>query len=119
LVFELSKENKMEWWKCVCQGDAEIDTTKINPENSNLSDLDPETRSVVEKMMFDQRQKQMGLPTRFLMNNLPISYLVIPSILTLTAFCVRSGSDERQKMDMFKKFQDQHPELDFSQAKFQ
>ena len=50
------------WWESVLRGDEMIDTNEVD-SSRNISDYDEETQGQIRKIMFDQRQKEMGLAT--------------------------------------------------------
>jgi len=89
LSIHLDKVADMQWWDKIVEGEPAINTKKVQPENSKLSELEGETRQMVEKMMYDQRQKAMGLPS----------------------------AEDQKKLDALERLKKANPNLDFSNVK--
>lgn len=98
ISLHLDKINKVNWWAHVVTSAPAIDVTKITPESSKLSDLDGPTRAMVEKMMVEQREKEAA------------------EAGAAAGVGVGGNSEEVKKREILRRFQEQHPEMDFSKA---
>lgn len=66
LTVQLVKIKRSEWWMNVLVGGKELKWEQIQPEHPTyVEDLDGDTQALVKKMMFDNQQRQRGLPTRY------------------------------------------------------
>mmetsp|Transcript_51828 Transcript_51828/g.116870 ORF Transcript_51828/g.116870 Transcript_51828/m.116870 type:complete len:369 (+) Transcript_51828:119-1225(+) len=61
LVISMEKQ-RQTWWKCVLEGDEEIDTSKVESVR-RMDEYDGETQGAIRKIMFDQNQKIQGKAT--------------------------------------------------------
>lgn len=53
---------KNTWWENVLEGDDKIDTSLVDSRR-HISSYDESTQAALRKIVFDQRQQQLGLPT--------------------------------------------------------
>lgn len=80
---EVTKIKRSEWWMSVLKDHKELAWSQIQPEHPTyVEDLDGETQATVKKMMFDNQQRQRGLPTRYV---LPHFWDILPSTKPLMA----------------------------------
>ena len=49
------------WWDCLIVGEPKISVRKIDPSRP-MTDLDDEAQAKLEEMMWNERQKALGLP---------------------------------------------------------
>ena len=80
------EKRKGEWWKAAFVGEEEIDVEKIPPPEVHSEELSDDARQTLDKMMYDQKAKAIGLPT----------------------------VEEKLRMENIEKLKKQHPDIDLS-----
>eukprot|EP00956_Cyclotella_meneghiniana_P012936 scaffold18488_cov59-Cyclotella_meneghiniana.AAC.11 len=61
ILITLDKVQKT-WWSTVISGDPEIDTTMVD-STRHIGTYDERTQAQIRRIMFDQRQERLGLPS--------------------------------------------------------
>ena len=82
------------WWEAVLVSEPTINVRNIDPSRP-MSDLDDEAQAKIQEMMFNERQKQLGLPTSddqvlvpliFNHQEVPCRFLKQPFVLNLNFY---------------------------------
>ncbi|XP_061603912.1 nudC domain-containing protein 3 [Phyllopteryx taeniolatus] len=60
VALSLNKSSEV-WWKCVLEGEEEIDVDRLNRERS-MASVDEEEHAVLDRLTFDYHQKLQGKP---------------------------------------------------------
>lgn len=59
---QISMEKVQErWWEALLEGEPKISTRKIDPSRP-ITDLGDEEQAKIAEMMYNERQKRLGLP---------------------------------------------------------
>ncbi|KAL7476719.1 hypothetical protein ACHAW6_002557 [Cyclotella cf. meneghiniana] len=61
ILITLDKIQKT-WWSTILSGDPEVDTTMVD-STRHIGTYDEKTQAQIRRIMFDQRQERLGLPT--------------------------------------------------------
>jgi hypothetical protein len=56
------QKTKPTWWETVLEGDPKIDTSLVD-STRRIDSYDESTQAAIRKILFDQRQQRLGLPT--------------------------------------------------------
>ncbi|KAI6241102.1 Nuclear migration protein nudC [Aphelenchoides fujianensis] len=88
VVVQLQKKEAGRLWSRLLVGDPEVSTRRMEQPPIEFSSMEDEEKAVVEKLVYDQRQKQAGLPT----------------------------SDEQKKMRIVEKIRKINPDLNIDPA---